>query len=45
MTVADQSNGSQDGHMLTDQLEKIKLDGGDEHLLHVESRRNMLSHF
>ena len=37
MTVADQSIGSQAGHIcLTDRLEKIKLDRGDEHLLHVE---------
>ena len=26
-------------------LEKIKLDRGDENLLHVEFRRNMFSHF
>ena len=31
--------------LLTDRLEKIKLDRGDEHLLHGEFRRHMLSHF
>ena len=32
-------------YLLTDRLEKIKLDRGDDHWLHVEFRRNMLSHF
>ena len=31
--------------MLTDRLEKITLDREDEHLLHVEFLRNILSHF
>ena len=41
MTVADQSIGA----LLTDRLEEIKLDRGDEHLLHVEFRRNILCNF